>query len=116
MVSIHPLSYLHSVYHPYHVRTSQEKHIPNTPNYKQEVANGKNKSIFYGDNKTAQELLDKFAGKGTVLKNGRERVDFGQVIGKYYDMQTGKYIETTRGMIHYGKDGAHVVPSKPLEP
>lgn len=71
---------------------AQEKHIPDTPNYKQEVANGKNKSIFYGDNKTAQELLDKFAGVGTVLKNGRERVDFCQVIGKYYDMQTEKYI------------------------
>nr|WP_256217086.1 MULTISPECIES: polymorphic toxin type 50 domain-containing protein [unclassified Bacillus (in: firmicutes)] len=42
--------------------------------------------------------------------------EFGQVIGKYYDMQTGKYLETTRGMIHYGKDGAHIVPSKPLEP
>jgi hypothetical protein len=33
---------------------AQEKHIPNTPNYKQEIANGKNKSIFYGDNRTAQ--------------------------------------------------------------
>ncbi|WP_369899772.1 polymorphic toxin type 50 domain-containing protein [Bacillus manliponensis] len=92
---------------------AQEKHIPNTPNYKQEVANGKNKSIFYGDNKTAQELLDKFAGKGTVLKNGRERVDFGQVIGKYYDRDTGEYHETTKGLIHYGKDGAHIVPARP---
>ena len=47
---------------------AQEKHIPDTPNYKQELANGKNKSIFYGDNKIAQELLDKFAGKGKLLK------------------------------------------------
>jgi len=31
---------------------AQEKHIPNTPNYKQEIASGKNKSIIYGDNKT----------------------------------------------------------------
>ncbi|MEI4803833.1 polymorphic toxin type 50 domain-containing protein [Bacillus sp. FJAT-51639] len=94
---------------------AQEKHIPNTPNYKQEVANGKNKSIFYGDNKTAQELLDKFAGKGQLLKNGRERVDFGKPIGKYYDSDTGQYLETTRGLIHYGKDGAHIVPSEPLK-
>ncbi|MEH6852361.1 polymorphic toxin type 50 domain-containing protein, partial [Bacillus pseudomycoides] len=92
---------------------AQEKHIPNTPNYKQEVANGKNKSIFYGDNKTAQELLDKFAGKGQLLKNGRERVDFGEPIGKYYDRNTGQYHETTKGLIHYGKDGAHIVPSRP---
>ncbi|ATH95195.1 T7SS effector LXG polymorphic toxin [Bacillus glycinifermentans] len=92
---------------------AQEKHIPGTPNYKQEVANGKNKSIFNGDNKTAQELLDKFAGKGKKLGKNKERVDFGQVIGKYYDMDTGKYVETTNGMIHYGKDGAHIVPARP---
>ncbi|MBY4602975.1 MULTISPECIES: T7SS effector LXG polymorphic toxin [Bacillus] len=95
---------------------AQEKHIPNTPNYKQEIANGKNKSIFYGDNKKAQELLDKYAGKGQLLPNGKkERVDFGKPIGKYYDRDTGEYLETTRGMIHYGKDGAHIVPSEPLK-
>ncbi|PEV25443.1 transposase [Bacillus cereus] len=92
---------------------AQEKHIPDTPNYKQELANGKNKSIFYGDNKIAQELLDKFARKGELLKNGRERVDFGEPIGKYYDRNTGEYYETTKGLIHYGKDGAHIVPSRP---
>ncbi|CJC28971.1 Uncharacterised protein [Streptococcus pneumoniae] len=92
---------------------AQEKHIPDTPNYKKELANGKNKSIFYGDNKIAQELLDKFAGKGELLKNGRERVDFGEPIGKYYDRNTGEYYETTKGLIHYGKDGAHIVPSRP---
>ncbi|PHD54219.1 hypothetical protein COF67_00990 [Bacillus toyonensis] len=94
---------------------AQEKHIPDTPNYKQELANGKNKSIFYGDNKIAQELLDKFAGKGTTVTKNKERVDFGKPIGKYYDTVTGQYIETSRGMIHYGKDGAHIVPAKPSE-
>ncbi|MFP7275639.1 T7SS effector LXG polymorphic toxin [Bacillus paralicheniformis] len=95
---------------------AQEKHIPGTPNYKQEVANGRTKSIFYGDNKKAQELLDKYAGTGEFPRKGREVVDFGQKIGKAYDMKTGKYIETTRGTIHYSKDGAHIVPAKPLEP
>ena len=52
---------------------AQEKHIPDTPNYKQELANGKNKSIFYGDNKIAQELLNKFAGKGQLLPNGKKK-------------------------------------------
>ncbi|WP_368196739.1 T7SS effector LXG polymorphic toxin [Bacillus pumilus] len=96
---------------------AQEKHIPDAPNYKQEVANGRpNKSIFNGDNQTAQELLDKFAGKGTKIGEHKERVDFGQVIGKYYDKDTGKYVETTRGLIHYSKNGAHIVPSEPLKP
>ncbi|WP_391509969.1 polymorphic toxin type 50 domain-containing protein [Bacillus pumilus] len=93
---------------------AQEKHSPDAPNYKQEVANGKTKSISYGDNKKAQDFLDKYAGKGETLgTKNKERVDFGQVIGKYYDMDTGKYVETTNGMIHYGKDGAHIVPARP---
>ncbi|MEK5499100.1 T7SS effector LXG polymorphic toxin [Bacillus sp. FSL M8-0077] len=92
---------------------AQEKHIPETPNYKQEVANGKKKSIFYGDNKKAQELLDKYAGTGKELGKNKERIDFGQAIGKYYNIDTGKYEETTKGMIHYGKDGAHIVPARP---
>ncbi|MEH7650901.1 T7SS effector LXG polymorphic toxin [Bacillus safensis] len=92
---------------------AQEKHIPDAPNYKQEVANGKTKSIFYGDNKKAQELLDKFAGKGDMFTKNRERINFGQVIGKYYDHKSNKYIETTNGLIHYGKDGAHIVPARP---
>ncbi|GLF89231.1 ribonuclease YxiD [Bacillus safensis] len=92
---------------------AQEKHIPETPNYKQEVANGKKKSIFYGDNKKAQELLDNYAGTGKELGKNKERIDFGEAIGKYYDIDTGKYEETTKGMIHYGKDGAHIVPARP---
>ncbi|MBU8638015.1 T7SS effector LXG polymorphic toxin [Bacillus pumilus] len=92
---------------------AQEKHIPDAPNYKQEVANGKTKSIFNGDNKKAQELLDKFAGKGDMFTKNRERINFGQVIGKYYDHKSKTYVETTNGLIHYGKDGAHIVPARP---
>ncbi|MBU8655287.1 T7SS effector LXG polymorphic toxin [Bacillus pumilus] len=92
---------------------AQEKHISDAPNYKQEVANGKTKSIFYGDNKKAQELLDKFAGKGDMFTKNRERINFGQVIGKYYDHKSKTYVETTNGLIHYGKDGAHIVPARP---
>ena len=92
---------------------AQEKHISNTPNYKQEKTNGKTKSILYGDNKTAQGLLDNFAGSGDIFKKGKERIEFGQPIGKYYDRNTGEYIETTKGIIHYGKDGAHIVPANP---
>lgn len=93
---------------------AQEKHIPDAPNYKQEIANGKKKSIFYGDNKKAQELLDKYAGTGNIPSKGREVVKFDHKIGKAYDLETGKYIETNRGTIHYSKDGAHIVPTKPI--
>lgn len=93
---------------------AQEKHIPDAPNYKQELANGKKKSIFYGDNKKAQELLDKYAGTGHIPSKGREVVNFDHKIGKAYDLETGKYIETNRGTIHYSKVGAHIVPTKPI--
>ncbi|WP_282068193.1 T7SS effector LXG polymorphic toxin [Bacillus pumilus] len=93
---------------------AQEKHIPDAPNYKQEIANGKKKSIFYGDNKKAQELLDKYAGTGHIPSKGREVVKFDHKIGKAYDFETEKYIETNRGTIHYSKDGAHIVPTKPI--
>ena len=35
------------------------------------------------------------------------------MIGEYVDAKTGKSYKTTRGIIHYSKDGTHIVPSKP---
>ncbi|MFV9511284.1 polymorphic toxin type 50 domain-containing protein [Tepidibacillus sp. LV47] len=82
----------------------QGKHIPGHPNYQ------KGKSIFTGD---AQKLLDKYAGKGQWIGSNKERVDFKQVIGKWVDPNTGKAYETTKGIIHYSKNGAHIVPARP---
>ncbi|GAB1344716.1 polymorphic toxin type 50 domain-containing protein [Gemmatimonas sp.] len=86
----------------------QGKHIPNHNNYQQ------GKSIFaHGD---PQGLLDKFAGTGqrivgTVGGPGKERVDFGQVIGQVN--VNGVMTNTTRGIIHYSNKGAHIVPRNP---
>ena len=88
----------------------QDKHIPGTNNYNQAVNAGQQKSILTGD---ANKLLDEFAGTGTKVSEYKERVDFGQVIGKFYDIKTGLYEETTMGMITYGKNGAHIIPSNP---
>lgn len=82
----------------------QGKHIPGHPNYQ------KGKSIFTGD---AQKLLEKYAGKGQWIGSNKERVDFEQVIGKWVDPNTGKAYETTKGIIHYSKNGAHIVPARP---
>jgi len=61
-----------------------------------------------------QSLLDNFAGKGQPVGNVprgspgfKERVDFGQVIGEINGQPT------TKGIIHYSKDGAHIVPANP---
>jgi len=89
----------------------QDKHIPGTNNYKQSVANGQNRSIL---NKNPQQLLDGHAGTGTSMGANKEWVDFGKVIGQYYDTSTGTYVDTTKGIIHYNsKGGAHIVPSNP---
>jgi filamentous hemagglutinin len=67
-----------------------------------------------------QALLDEFAGTGTPVNNVpagqpgfRERVDFGRVTGNHVDQTTGKATLTTNGIIHYGKNGAHIVRSAP---
>ena len=89
----------------------QDKHIEGTKNYKQQIANGKKPSIL---TQNANKLLKEGAGKGTSAGNGKERVDFGRVIGKYYHEKTGKYYDTTNGIIHYDSKGnAHIVPAKP---
>jgi tetratricopeptide (TPR) repeat protein len=68
-----------------------------------------------------QYLLTKFAGKGKPVNNSapgiagyRERIDFGEVIGSYVSKESRELkIPTTKGIIHYSKDGAHIVPSNP---
>lgn len=84
---------------------SQGKHITNHPNYIE------GRSILYGDINDAQQLINKFSGTGQLISENKERVNFGRVIGMYIDGETAQ--ETTWGIIHYGKNGAHIVPSNP---
>ena len=89
------------------------KHIAGTKNYKQEIANGNKPSVLTGDTST---LLKDGAGKGLKRGDHKEVVDYGKVIGKYYDRKTKKYYDTTRATIHYdSKNNAHIVPAIPKE-
>ena len=89
----------------------QDKHIPGTNNYNQQKANGKNPSILTGD---PNKLLREGVGKGKATTPTKETVDYGRVIGKYYDRESGKYYNTTRATIHYdSKSNAHIVPARP---
>lgn len=85
----------------------QNKHIPGTKEFE------KGKSEITISLSECQKLIDKFSGKGQMLNNGRERVDFGKIIGYYVDSETGKKYPTTVGLIHYSKTGAHIVPATP---
>jgi hypothetical protein len=84
----------------------QGKHIPGHNNY------DPNRNPVTHSNPEA--LLKSFSGQGQAANSFprgqpgfRERVDFGQVIGKYNG------VDTTKGIIHYSKKGAHIVPSAP---
>lgn len=90
----------------------QDKHIPGTNNYEL------GKSIL--DYPDPQRLLNQHAGTTTSVNKvplgqpgSKERVDFGQIIGRFRDEMSGSYVPTVRGMIHYGKQGAHIVPIEP---
>lgn len=88
----------------------QDKHIPGTNNYKQRIRNGDIPSII---TENPDKLLKEGAGKGKNYTN-REVVDYGRIIGKYYDIGTKRYYDTTRATIHYNQNGeAHIVPAMP---
>lgn len=98
---------------PYIQQGKQDKHIEGSLNYKQQIANSKHPSILTED---PEQLLEDFAGKGTTkgTQGNEEWVDFGQPIGKYYEDETGEYLTTNKGTIHYDKQGgAHIVPARP---
>lgn len=89
----------------------QDKHIPGTNNYKQEVANSKPRSIL---NEDPQKLLDESAGTRQKVGTNKKCVDFGKKIRQYYDSEAGKYTDTTKGIIHYDSKGrTHFVPERP---
>lgn len=95
----------------------QNKHVPGTNEYKTAAASsGSQRSVLTVD---PQSLLPQLGtgqqvGKVDVgLAGSKERVNFGKVIGNYVDKDTGLSVPTTKGIVHYGKDGAHIVPARP---
>ena len=89
----------------------QNKHIPGKHNYVPQ------KSILeYSD---PESLLKKYAGRGVPVRESfgnpgyQEIVDFEEVIGFYVSEIDGTQIPTTWGKIHYSKNGAHIVPTRP---
>lgn len=96
-------------------RGSQEKHILGAP------GRIEGKSYIHGDLKTAQELVYSYFGKGepTFNRKGewnqKEVVSADHIIGVNVELDTGAESETSRFVIHYGKKGTHIVPTKELE-
>lgn len=76
------------------------------------------RSYLYGDNDYAQELVDKYAGTGTVMKNrdgkwkNKELVKCDNIIGLYIDSNNNSK-ESSNALIVYSKTGAHIYPRRP---
>ena len=64
-------------------------------------------------------LLKHFAGSGLPRRGTpgvpgyKETVDFQEIIGMWISEDGSVVMPTSRGTIHYGKKGAHIVPSNP---
>ena len=84
----------------------QGKHIEGHPNFIQ------GKSVLTISMSEAAELVKEFSGKGKVLGDNKEWLDFGQVIGFWTDKDGNEHL-TTKGIIHHSHKGTHIVPSNP---
>ena len=98
--------------------SKQNKHLENTNEYKVSLSNGQQKSIIT----VSLDSLKGYVGTGQQvgkteigLPGSKERVNFNKNIGIYIDPVTGDQTPTTMGIIHYSKNGYHVVPAKPKE-
>ena len=98
--------------------SKQNKHLENTNEYKVSLANGQQKSLIT----VSLDSLKGYVGTGQQvgkteigLPGSKERVNFNKNIGIYIDPVTGNQTPTTIGIIHYSKNGYHIVPAKPKE-
>ncbi len=96
----------------------QNKHLLGTNEYKIASEAGLNKSILT----VSPDLFLPKLGTGQQVGNtpvgtpgSKERINYGQNIGNYIDPQTGVSTPTTNGIVHYGKNGVHIVPARPSE-
>lgn len=89
----------------------QLKHIQGSNNYQS------GKSYLTVSLKEAQDLVNKYAGRGDLLHDKSGRWNHKELIsshsapiGSVQDM-SGAYQDTAKFIIHYSKDGAHIVPT-----
>lgn len=93
---------------------NQDKHIVSSHSYKEEL----HKSIFYGDQTKAQEMVNEYHGTGKIKLTSKgewakkEFISVNEDVGAVFDAESQEYVKTKRCAIHYGKNGTHIVPVK----
>ena len=90
----------------------QNRHILGSPGYIE------GRSYIYGDVETAQALVDRYHGTGTLVLSKKQKwtnkevVETDSVIGCVVDPSSGEISGTNRITIHYSLTGTHVIPTK----
>ncbi|MDP1835104.1 MAG: polymorphic toxin type 50 domain-containing protein [Chlamydiales bacterium] len=81
------------------------------------VRNTRTSHLTYKD---AETLVGRFAGSGSRIANYTpgcsgytEKVEFGEVIGYFIQDGSKTKVPTSKGIIHYSKTGAYIVPAQP---
>lgn len=96
-----------------------DKHVVGTAKYQEylntRLARGANpQSIISISKEEAQKIIETKAGTGIIKVDAKgnarpqEQITCDDIIGQYY--YDGRYIDTNKAVIHYGKKNSHVVP------
>lgn len=96
-----------------------DKHVVGTAKYQEylntRLARGGNpQSIISISKEEAQKIIETKAGTGIIKVDAKgnarpqEQITCDDIIGQYY--YDGRYIDTNKAVIHYGKKNSHVVP------
>ena len=93
----------------------QNKYMPGRNGYEMARSEGVMHSIVYRDINTLQKMLEEKAGTGEFIGSNKEKVEFGQVIGQYVDMDASAKRDTRTAIIHHSANGAFIVPARPAE-
>lgn len=93
----------------------QNKHIVGTNEYKTLVSQNRNPSKVILNNEEIQNLVDRYAGTGRILRDkNRNSTDIELIISDdyvgYAVNKEGQTL-TKKAEIHYSKNGVHVVPT-----
>ena len=98
-----------------------DKHVFGTAKYKEYLntrlqGGGNPQSVITISKEEAQKIIETKAGTGIIKvdRNGnarpQEQITCDNTIGQYYC--DGRYIDTNKAVIHYGKKNCHIVPVK----
>lgn len=98
-------------------KEKQGRHVIGNPAYEKRIANGEFPSYITVSKMKIQEIINSksLTGKVHKLKDGQyqELITADEDFGVFCSLVTHEKIKTNRGVIHYSKDGTHLVPTYP---